>query len=147
MIVLGWMEFIKDKQGVVVCVDYVYNYLSLMVSFNFMKYEFKDGCLIVVIGVVGGKVEFCCKDIGCVLFQYVDVVILIFEDNFFEDFYQIVVDIKENIDNFDFEVIVNVDCKVVIEQVYVMVKFGDVFFMVVKGWEIFMYEKGKDVFY
>ncbi len=95
----GRMELIKDKQGVVACVDYAHNYLSLTASFNFMKHEFKDGRLIVVIGAAGGKAESRRKDIGRALSQYADVAILTSEDNFFEDPHQIAADIKENIDN------------------------------------------------
>ncbi|WCL60249.1 hypothetical protein PND17_09580 [Streptococcus thermophilus] len=48
--------------------------------------------------------------------------ILTSEDNFFEDPHQIAADIKENIDNPDLEVIVNVDRKAAIEQAYAMAK-------------------------
>ena len=143
----GRMEFIKDKQGVVACVDYAHNYLSLTASFNFMKHEFKDGRLIVVIGAAGGKAESRRKDIGRALSQYADVAILTSEDNFFEDPHQIAADIKENIDNPDLEVIVNVDRKAAIEQAYAMAKPGDALFMAAKGRETFMHEKGKDVPY
>ncbi len=129
------------------CVDYAHNYLSLTASFNFMKHEFKDGRLIVVIGAAGGKAESRRKDIGRALSQYADVAILTSEDNFFEDPHQIAADIKENIDNPDLEVIVNVDRKAAIEQAYAMAKPGDALFMAAKGRETFMHEKGKDVPY
>ncbi len=60
----GRMEFIKDKQGVVACVDYAHNYLSLTASFNFMKHEFKDGRLIVVIGAAGARPNLAVKTLG-----------------------------------------------------------------------------------
>lgn len=143
----GRMEFIKDDKGVVACVDYAHNYLSLTASFRFMKNEFKDGRLIVVIGAAGGKAESRRKDIGRALSQYADVAILTSEDNFFEDPHKIADDIKGHIDNKDLQVIVNVDREAAIEEAYAMAKPGDALFMAAKGRETFMHEKGVDVPY
>lgn len=78
----GRMEFLKNNAGMVACVDYAHNYLSLSESFKFMKHEYPDGRLIVVIGAAGGKAESRRKDVGRALSEYADVAILTSEDNF-----------------------------------------------------------------
>lgn len=52
----------------------LHNYLSLTASFNFMKHEFKDGRLIVVIGAAGARPNPAVKTLGA-LSQYADVAI------------------------------------------------------------------------
>lgn len=68
-----------------VYVDYVYNYLSLKILLEFVKNEYLDGCVIVVLGSLGNKVIFCWYDFGKVLLEIVDVVFLMVDDLVFED--------------------------------------------------------------
>lgn len=75
--------------GVIVYVDYVYNYDSLKNFLIFVCEEYFDGCLIVFVGSMGDKVIFCCKDFGRVFFELVDVVVLIIDDLVSEDLVKI----------------------------------------------------------
>ncbi|MBD7894154.1 UDP-N-acetylmuramyl-tripeptide synthetase [Limosilactobacillus sp. Sa3CUN2] len=143
----GRMEFLKNKAGLVACVDYAHNYLSLSESFKFMKHEYPDGRLIVVIGAAGGKAESRRKDVGRALSEYADVAILTSEDNFFEDPHHIDEAIKEHITNPNVKVIINVDRVAAIKQAFEMAKPGDAMFMAAKGREQFMHEKGQDIPY
>ena len=97
-----------------------------------------------VIGAAGGKAESRRHDIGMTLSEYADVAILTSEDNFKEDPYQIVDDIKANITNPELQVIVEVDRVKAIEQAFAMVKPGDVIFMAGKGREVFMHDVDGD---
>lgn len=140
----GRMECLSNHHGYVAYVDYAHNYLSLSESFKFMKHEYPKGRLIVVIGAAGGKAESRRHDIGMTLSEYADVAILTSEDNFKEDPYQIVDDIKANITNPELQVIVEVDRVKAIEQAFAMVKPGDVIFMAGKGREVFMHDVDGD---
>lgn len=143
----GRMEFLKNKQGLVACVDYAHNYLSLTESFSFMKHEYPNGRLIVVIGAAGGKAESRRKDIGRALSEFADVAILTSEDNFFEDPHHIDEAIKEHITNPNVQVIINVDRVAAIKEAFAMAKPGDAMFMAAKGREQFMHERGRDIPY
>lgn len=143
----GRMEMLSNQRGLLACVDYAHNYLSLNESFKYMKNTYPNGRLIVVIGAAGGKAESRRKDIGEALAKYADVAILTSEDNFFEDPYKIDEEIKSHIDNPDVEVHINVDRAKAIQDAFNMARPGDVMFMAAKGREQFMHEKGHDIPY
>lgn len=143
----GRMEMLSNQRGLLACVDYAHNYLSLNESFKYMKNTYPNGRLIVVIGAAGGKAESRRKDIGEALAKYADVAILTSEDNFFEDPYKIDEEIKSHIDNPDVEVHINVDRVKAIQDAFNMARPGDVMFMAAKGREQFMHEKGHDIPY
>jgi len=140
----GRMECLTNDHGYVAYVDYAHNYLSLSESFKFMKHEYPNGRLIVVIGAAGGKAESRRHDIGMTLSEYADVAILTSEDNFKEDPYQIVGDIQANITNPELQVVVEVDRVKAIEKAFSMVEPGDVIFMAGKGREVFMHDVDGD---
>lgn len=143
----GRMEILKNQHGLLACVDYAHNYLSLNESFKYMKQTYPNGRLIVVIGAAGGKAESRRQDIGKVLSKYADVAILTSEDNFFEDPHKIDEEIKSYITNKQVEVRINVDRAAAIKEAFEIARPGDVMFMAAKGREQFMHEKGRDIPY
>lgn len=143
----GRMEMLHNRRGLVACVDYAHNYLSLTESFRFMKHEYPHGRLIVVIGAAGGKAESRRQDIGRALSEYADVAILTSEDNFLEDPHQITAAIKGFITNPAVEVHENVDRVAAIRAAFTIARPGDVLFMAAKGREMFMHEGGQDIPY
>ncbi|MEY8442545.1 UDP-N-acetylmuramyl-tripeptide synthetase [Lactobacillaceae bacterium 24-114] len=143
----GRMEILTNKRGMVACVDYAHNYLSLSESFKFMKHEYPQGRLIVVVGAAGGKAESRRKDIGRALSEFADVAVLTSEDNFFEDPHHIDEEIAGHITNSNVEVKINVDRAAAIKEAFAMAKPGDAIFMAAKGREQFMHEKGQDIPY
>ncbi|MEE5987943.1 UDP-N-acetylmuramyl-tripeptide synthetase [Ligilactobacillus equi] len=144
-VVPGRME-IFENNGVVVCVDYAHNYLSLTESFKFLKHDY-HGRLIVVIGAAGGKAQSRRRDIGRSLSEYADVAVLTSEDNFDEDPKNIFKDIKKYISNKQLEVFVEVDRELAIKQAIKLARPDDVVFLAAKGREKFMHEGGQDIPY
>lgn len=143
----GRMEMLHSKSGLLACVDYAHDYASLTASFSFVRHEYPNGRLIVVIGSAGGKAESRRADIGHVLSKYADVAILTSEDNFKEDPHKIDGDIKANITNPHLDVTINVDRVAAIKQAFKIAKPGDVMFMAAKGRETFMHQGGTDIPY
>lgn len=146
-VVPGRMEILTNDHGYVAVADYAHNYLSLTESFKFLKHEYPNGRLIVVIGAIGSKAQSRRQDVGRALSEYADVAMLTSEDNNGEDPNHILAEIKANLTNPELEVHENLDRAATIKAAFALAQPGDVIFMAAKGREDFMREGDHNVPY
>ena len=84
-LVPGRMECLKKEGEPIVYIDYAHNYLSASSLLSFIKKEYPQQKIYVVVGSTGNKAESRRQDFGRVLSEYADYAVLTSDDPGYED--------------------------------------------------------------
>lgn len=138
-VVPGRMEMLTSANGIVACVDYAHNYLSLTASFAFLKHEYPQGRLIVVVGSVGDKAESRRPGIAKALMEYADIAILTSDDTYGEDQKKVIKEIHSYMNGTKpAEVVEIVDREAAVREAFALAQPQDVIFLAAKGREQYL---------
>lgn len=138
-VVPGRMEMMNSPNGIIACVDYAHNYLSLTASFAFLKHEYPQGRLIVVVGSVGNKAESRRSGIAKALMEYADIAILTSDDTYGEDQQKVIQEIHSYLSGpKPVEVLEILDREAAVRQAFALAQPQDVVFLAAKGREQYL---------
>lgn len=145
IIIPGRMEHLKIPNHGVVFVDYAHNYASLHALLKFLKHQYQNGRVIVVVGSPGDKGISRRAGFGKALSEQADVAYLTTDDPGYEDPEKIIGQIRANITPDTVKVNQVLDRHEAIEQAIMDSNDGDVVVLTGKGEDPYQKVKGIDV--
>lgn len=143
----GRMNFFELKNGAYAFVDFAHNYLSLSALGTFAQDLRPEGRVILVTGSAGGKALSRRKDMGQVISETYDVVVLTEDDPDFEDPASIADEIQSHITNPEVEVLRELDRSKAISLALSLATPSDIVIVAGKGTEAGMKVKGQSIDY
>ena len=143
----GRMNFFELKNGAYAFVDFAHNYLSLSALGTFAQDLRPEGRVILVTGSAGGKALSRRKDMGQVISETYDVVVLTEDDPDFEDPASIADEIQSHITNQEVEVLRELDRSKAISLALSLATPSDIVIVAGKGTEAGMKVKGQSIDY
>ena len=143
----GRMVFFELPNGAYAFVDFAHNYLSLSALGTFSRDLRPDGQLILVTGSAGGKALSRRKDMGQVISESYDVVVLTEDDPDFEDPAMIADEIQAAITTHNVDIHRELDRAKAVHLALSLASPDDVVIIAGKGTESGMKVKGKNADY
>ncbi|MCD2255484.1 UDP-N-acetylmuramoyl-L-alanyl-D-glutamate--2,6-diaminopimelate ligase [Lactobacillus sp. CC-MHH1034] len=143
----GRMESLKVPGHGQVYVDYAHNYASMKALLSFLKKEYNDPKLIVVVGSPGDKGVSRRPGFAKVLTEYAQQAFLTTDDPGFENPQSIVAQIDQTIDHNKVNVKIILDRKAAIKAAITMSQPGDIVVLAGKGADPYQKVRGVDTPY
>lgn len=143
----GRMQTIPTADHGEIVVDYAHNLASLNALLSFLKREFNDPKIIVVLGAPGDKGVSRRADFSKALNEYADVVFLTTDDPGYEDPKDIAEEINVGIDHDKVDVTIELDRLQAIYDAISMSKPGDIVVLAGKGEDKMQKVRGVDTPY
>lgn len=143
----GRMEHINTKSHGTIFVDYAHNYASMNALLSFLKREYPESKVKVVVGSPGDKGVSRRDGFARVLTELADSAILTTDDPGFEDPADICKQIDDKIDHEKVQVKIVLDREEAIREIITSSKGDDIVVLAAKGNDAYQKTKGVDVPY